>query len=332
MKKLRYLFGLIIAGIMAISTPASFIIVGSASFIYGDCSDTSNTDTIVVKAPSLTINPPQKVVFDVARGEIVNFHIVAKSHATTNKDLSKLNFHIKYSAGKPEFDTTWYPQATELKEFTKDYEYTVPSSLAYGTVITISVSATDVDQKVGKKTFVLTLVDLSGLNNYETVTLGAQSNADLGSFYATSTNLVYKVNEAKTSGQTTIDFVYFYGSTYTASIASPANSTVFGTGAGQISVLKVHEWTTRNATKFKIIPPLTLIDWDGLNTTNISQKWAVAGSEVDLAPYLFDGTGGSQISHVLFKTSKNKVGMFKVKNINGYDATGSIVLNVKVQK
>jgi|GEM_PF-2012157 len=332
MKKVKYFLGLIVAGAFLLSTPASIVFIGTSSILFTSC-DTNEGDTITpdLKLPIISYNPPAKAVFDVAKGEVVNFRITAKANDKSNKDLATLKFHVKYSAGKPEWDTTWQPKATELKQFIKDFAYTVPATLAYGTLITITISGTDVDAKIGKKVLVLTVVNLTGLNHYETVTLGAQANPDIGSFYASSTNLIYKVADAKANGQSTIDLIYIYNNTYTAAISGP-DDTLYGTQAKQISVLKVHEWTTRNATRFKSIPQLSLNEWEALTSANLQQKWAVAGVEGRRAAFLFDGTGGSQISHVLFKTSKNKVGIFKVKAITGYDDKGSITLNLKIQK
>jgi len=329
MKKVKYIFGLAIAAAMLMTAPATIMFIGSSSLILSSC-DTNNGDTTIpeLKVPIVTYNPPSKAVFDVTKGEIVNFHIVAKANP---KNLATLKFNVKYSAGLPEWDTTWQPKATELTEFIKDYAYTVPTGLAFGTLITITITATDVDAKAGKKVLVLTLVDLSGLNNYSEVILGGQANPDIGSFYATSTNKIYKVADAKATGQTTIDLIHFYNNTYTAAISSP-DDTVYGTQAKQISVLKVQEWTTRNSTRFKPVAQMTLTEWEALNSTNLSQKWSVAGVEGRRAAFLFDGTGGSQISHVLFKTSKNKIGVFKVINITGYSDQGTITLNLKVQK
>ncbi|NLJ08476.1 MAG: hypothetical protein GX437_12505 [Sphingobacteriales bacterium] len=331
MKRLRYLIAAAIAGIIAISTPATFVIVGSMSFIYSNC---KNTDTSVVptaKIPVLSINPPQSAAFDVSKGEVVNFHIVASSNASTNKDIKSLNFSVKYSSTDI-WDTTWYPGANEKKSFTKDYAYTIRTNVKDNDVITITVTATDENNQVAKKTFVLTVKDLSGLNHYEAVILGAQSNPDVGSFYATSTNMIYKVAEAKASGQSTIDLVYFYGTSNTATIASPDNDDVFGTEAGKISSLQVHTWTTRNATRFKPIAQLTLNEWDALTAQGLIQKYQVSGNELKMANNLTDLAGGYIPSHVLFKTAKNKYGIFKVMEITSYDASGTIKLNLKIQK
>lgn len=330
MKKLKYFIGVALAGILALSTPATFIIVSSASFIYSNCND-SDTIQPQIKIPGLVVNPPQSLAFDVAKGEVVNFHIVATANNDNKKDLKSLNFNVKYSATDI-WDTTWYPSANEKQSFTKDYALTIRTNVKIDDVITVTITVTDVDNKSNKKVFILTVKDNSGLNHYDAVILGAQNNPDVGSFYSTSTNVIYKIADAKANGQSYVDLIYFYGTTNTATIASPDNNDVFGTESGKISNLLVHQWTTRNATRFKPIAQLTINEWESLTAQIINQKWAIAGTELKMANNLTDQAGGYIPSHVLFKTSKNKYGIFKVLEISSYDAYGTIKLDLKVQK
>jgi hypothetical protein len=296
------------------------------------CDGTDPDPNPVSKLPTLAINPPQALAFDVGKGEVVNFHIEANANANTNSDLTEVTLNVTYSAGGS-WDTIWYVDATESKYKVIDYDFTVPVTANDEDVITIEVAATDKNAYVGTKTFVLTVKDLSGLSSHTAVLMGAHENADYGSFYATSTNTVFKVAEAAASGQSTIDFVYFYGTINTATIASPDNDDVFGNAAGKIGVLGVQNWTTRNATRFRKIASMTQADWDVLNATRVSQLYQTASQpEEKLANYLFDGSGGTQSTHVVFKTSKNKYGVFKVTEIDGFDKTGTITIDVKVEK
>lgn len=230
MNKIKYLIGLAITGIIAISIPVSTVLVTSVGL--SSCKDSCDTciDIPVVPIPILTINPPQATVFDVSWGENVDFHIEAKSNIKSNKDLRDVKFEVLYSVGDP-FDTTWYPKSTEKKFFTINYTYIVPPSANPDDVITIKVTATDVDGKAKLNTFILTVKDLSGLKVYNDIILGAQANATYGSFYASSTNTVYNINSAKVQGQTTVDFIYYYGNVKTATLAAPAFAD-FGTGSG----------------------------------------------------------------------------------------------------
>jgi len=312
------------------------VTVATIGVSLSSCCDTCDDTTTVIKTkyPTLTINPPQSTAFEVAKGEVVNFHITAKSSANTNKDLAKIYFKATYISTSTSWNTTWTPKSTELQTFSKDFAYTVPTSVSSTEVITILIQATDVDNQTGSKTFTLSVKDLSGLNSYTDIVLGAQNNADVGSFYATSINKIYKVADAKASGQTYVDFVYFYNNTYTATIASPDNSDVFGTEAGKIADLQVHTWNTKNATRFKnITNTISETDWETLTKDKATQRYTAAStSELKLAPYLTDASGGQIPSYYAFKTGQGKYGIFRVTAISDYSSYGTITIDVKVAK
>lgn len=284
------------------------------------------------KLPTLAISSPQSLLFDVTKGEKITFHIEASANANTKTDLKEVSFNATYSAGGS-WDTVWNVASADGQLKIVEFDYEVPATVSDGDVITITVSVKDEDALVGTKIYTLNVKDLSGLNTYDGIVLGAQSNATVGSFFATSTKTIFLVDDAKLNGQSTIDFVYFYGDLNTATIASPDNDDVFGNGVGKISSLLVQEWTTRNATRFRKIAALTSTEWDVLTATRIAELYTVASQPIEkMANYLSDGSGGGPPSFVVFKTAKNKYGIFKVKDISSYDKTGTITLDIKVKK
>ncbi|MBL6964125.1 MAG: hypothetical protein ISR55_09880 [Bacteroidetes bacterium] len=310
---------------------AGFILFLAAGF--WSCKDPDIPDVPDSKLPKLAVNPPQETVFDVSKGELVSFHIEATANAVTNSDLKNIKFSASYSTGES-WDTTWDVKATETKFTVINYEFHVPSTVKEDDIITISITVEDISTLKSSKTYILTVKDLSGLNSFEGIVLGAQRNNDVGGFYATSTNTIFTIEEAKTSGQSTIDLIYFYGSINTATIASPDNIDVFGTGAGKIGELLVQEWSNRNATRFKLIASMPALEWSELTDTRLSQIYATASTpEKELANYLADGTGGGQATFVVFKTSKFKYGIFRVTNISpDYSNIGTITIDVKISK
>ena len=310
----------------------SFGILAMIALGIWSCGEPIIPDDPKAKLPTLSINPPQSLAFDVAKGEVITFHIEANANADSKADLKIVKFEVNYSAGG-DTSISWNVDPVDAQYKVINYDYTVPATVNEDDVITVSVSAEDKDGLIGTKAFVLTVKDLSGLSSVDGIILGAQNNPDIGSFYATSTKTIFKVADAQTSGQSTIDLIYFYGTSNTATIASPDNDNVFGNAAGKISSLLVQDWSTRNATRFRKVASMPTTEWDVLTSTRIAQIYATAAQPVEaLANFLFDGTGGTQSSHVVFKTSKNKYGIFRVKDISSYDNTGAITIDVRVQK
>ncbi len=309
-----------------------FLLMGVVALILlsSNCKDKNDNGDDPKFVPSITLSSPQSAAFDVGRGETVNFGIEARANSNSKKDINKLYFKVTLASDGSVWDTTWYPKEDEKQLFKKDYAYQVPSNALATEVITVLIQATDVDNQTGQRTIVMAVKDLSGLNTYNDVELGAQNNVTIGQFYATSINTIYKIAEAKSAGQTRIDFVYIYNNFNPAVIVSPDNSDIFGEEWPKISNLGVHTWATRNATKFKRIVALNETEWEILTATKL--KGHATGAVDKKTESLFDGSGGTQRSYIAFLTRENKAGVFRVKEVTGYDGEGTIIIDVKVEK
>ena len=169
------------------------------------------------------------------------------------------------------------------------------------------------------------------INTNEVVLMGAQYNVE-GSFYSTSEQRVYKLAEATGSEfiQSKIDFAYYYGMTYGATIGSTDNSDVKGTFP------KLNTWTKRNNTVFEIFDELKSTDLDKIKNDSIFKDSSFFVDNNTKANGLIIG------QMVKFKTVNGKRGVFKVKEItSGKNSVtgnlndpqfGQIKLIVKVEK
>lgn len=169
------------------------------------------------------------------------------------------------------------------------------------------------------------------INTNEVVLMGAQYNVE-GSFYSTSEQRVYKLAEATGSEfiQSKIDFAYYYGMTYGATIGSTDNADVKG------AFSKLNTWTKRNKTVFEIFDELKSTDFDEIKNDSIFKDSSFFVGDITKANGLMIG----QI--VKFKTVNGKRGVFKVKEItSGKNSVtgnlndpqfGQIKLIVKVEK
>jgi hypothetical protein len=308
------------------------ILAGLTIGFYSCGTDDDDDDVDPSGVPTMTFTMPQNAAFEVSRGQNVDFQFTVFANLNTKKDIEEVVFSVKYPVGNPD-DTTFVPDKNEDQQFAITHTFWVPNTgLNDGDKITITITATDKDAKTAEKVFTLTVVDNSGLNVYEGVQIGAQDNPTYGSFYNTVSNMVYFINTVG-GNENKVDMVYFYGATNTATLASPDNDDVFGDGPGKISSLGVHNWSVRNSTKFAKIATLTLAEWENMDQDKVQTKYLTAPqNDLGMANNLFDGSGGSQISYVPFKTNKNKYGMVKVKQITEYDGSGSIVFDMKIQK
>ena len=162
------------------------------------------------------------------------------------------------------------------------------------------------------------------------VTMGAQSNATIGSFYSIGQNKVSTQTLAFAS-QDTIDFLCFYEHDVVnnrindISLASPG-SNITGIFTGDT---KPDTWTTKNLTKFQApVPAITVEEFDLLDQ-----------NDATIESY-FDNTvtSGNKKAKVLvagniyaFKNHNNVYGLLKViEVVQGAD--GSVKFELKMKK
>jgi hypothetical protein len=163
------------------------------------------------------------------------------------------------------------------------------------------------------------------VNIYTAILMGGQSNLNLGSFWSSVNNTVYKQADAKLN-QNKVDLVYFYGTTNLATIAAP-DETVLGDvwTSGYFA-----DWTIRNATRFK---KTTGVNWDAITTTNDD---LINENATNLTLSM---TNQLQVGDIIaFETAStsansNKKGLFKVMAITGTSGTDrAITIEVKIKK
>ncbi len=185
--------------------------------------------------------------------------------------------------------------------------FTIPTNTV-GQVIA-SIRVTDRKGLVEMRTFTINVQ--SNIETYTAVLLGNQSTTAEGSFYASSTNRVYKYAESGANAAT-IDFVYVLDGTKHA-IAAP-NDPIFTT-----ILTNVSSWTTRNATKLKITL-LSKEDFNAIsNDAEITEQTNVVLSIV---------TELAVDDVVAFTTAQGKKGLFMIETI----ANNTMTIKVKVQE
>lgn len=124
-----------------------------------------------------------------------------------------------------------------------------------------AVKVTDADGESNEISFNITTTPVEAtVSIYTAILMGGQSNLNIGSFWSSSNNTVYKQADAALN-QNKVDLVYFYGTENKASLAAPDEATL-GTvwASGYFG-----DWTIRNATRFK---KTTGVNWDAITTTD----------------------------------------------------------------
>jgi len=160
---------------------------------------------------------------------------------------------------------------------------------------------------------------------YDQRILGAQQSV-AGSSFASANGEVYNLANAKLNASL-IDWLYYFGATNLATLASPDDSdvaTVF-TDGGTVSnpgPNALVNWSVRNPTRFKLI--MNPVDWDAIQDDteliNLTQG-ATSSMANDLKPDYY----------VSFVTASGKKGLIRINSIS-QEEDGTIDISVKVQQ
>lgn len=183
---------------------------------------------------------------------------------------------------------------------------------------------TDKDGESDTKSITITVVAAGNIVSYSGKMLGGQTNATVGSSFASIDGTVYSWSDA-TANSNKVDFVYFYGTTNQATIAAPNDAdavTAFGE-------LDLNSWATQNATKFKLVT--TTLTWADItdDTIILQEASSLSNSKVNLLEV------GDIIAFETASTSANagKKGLIKVTSIDGTSGDDrTISFDVKVQE
>ncbi|MDG5799046.1 hypothetical protein QA597_01560 [Marinilabiliaceae bacterium ANBcel2] len=155
----------------------------------------------------------------------------------------------------------------------------------------------------------------SDIETYSAKLLGSHKNTDYGSSYNSSDNLVYILSDARENSEL-IDFIYFYGASNLATLASPDDSDA-------ASVLTMSDWETRNSTTLA----LTEITKEQFNSMEDDRLITEAAEDAS-------GTKANELSEgdvVFFETAAGVKGVVLVKGISEGD-DGYMEIKVKIQK
>lgn len=205
--------------------------------------------------------------------------------------------------------------------YNRDYTITAPSTVG-NTTLTFTLTAAD--GETSKATLTITTT-AALINTYTAILMGGQLNPDLGSFYSTGTNTVLKVGAA-TAAPASVDFGYYYGETFEATISAPSDAAI----TGVTNFDAIGGWATRNATKMKFL--MTALDW-----ATVTDETAILANATSLTNTKQDHLEvGNVVAFETASTSTNpgKKGLFKVIELNGTTAgtDRSIKIEVKIQK
>jgi len=300
--------------------------------VFFACSPTPTTDPASL-LPSLKFISPTNAVTQNDRYEEIKFHFTAAYNLNTTKTLTNVKMVASFtnptSADVIILDSA-VPAAVN-KSIEIQENFTIPGTAPYGQVIKVTVSVEDINLKINTKVFTFTVTNLSDLNYYD-VTMGAQSNVTLGSYFATDSGQVLLKGKAL-NNQGRVDFIYFFNESGDGNcIASPNNQVLFDNSD------LVALFTTKNNTLFKMIALADPSDYDKIRSYEAIQQLynSGTGNGTTYIPTITDGGGGTSVSYIVFKTAKIKFGIMKVIDIilgdGGFQTRNSVHLDVRVQK
>ncbi len=204
--------------------------------------------------------------------------------------------------------------ASSSDSFSKDYTLTIDEIGETKLNFTI----TDKDGETATVSLTITATQVDDVTTYTQKILGSYDNSTYGSSFASADGTVYKMVDAK-ANSSKIDWLYFYGVSNLATLASPDDvdaATIFDGTSG------LQTWATLNGTRFNKVTAAVV--WDNVTT---------AANIADIAINT-TATKANQLqvgNIVAFKTVGNKLGLIKITEITGTGA-GTITYDVKVQK
>ena len=294
MKKLSYLLGLLLV----------------AGLIFTSCSD--EEDDPIDETPTMNFKGGEfspgvdYVDGDIALPANTTFIVGITAQSNSGKDLINLEVTSKF-----ENDNTVIYDST-FSENSFDANLVFPTSAGLGDEVWI-FTIEDKDGNKKQLSFIVTteFVGDSVKVNLN-ITMGSYNDDDFGSFYATSTDSVYKKDDAAANPDI-IDFAFFKGNTTQNTIAAPAAQNV-------ITVFNISSWFPLNNTEIELAN-ISSAEFDAIGDTYTFPNVPGAVNEVN----------GLEVDDVLmFETVDGKTGFIKV---NSFPAKGDkINIDLKMQK
>lgn len=154
-----------------------------------------------------------------------------------------------------------------------------------------------------EKTITLSVLEERPVIRHSGVTLGSWNDAS-GSFYSTSENTVYTIDECSASINTqgTIDFVFFKGSVNSNTLAAPDDP-----DASTIPVFNLSNWVIKNDTRFNEID-MTAAEFDAIGSTYLFPEF-----NYSLETTKINNLSVGQV--YLFQTASWQVGLIKIVDL-----------------
>ncbi len=273
-----------------------------------------NKEDEVKPKPSITMKADAGYVYADTEKNTGDTIMIGATLVSNDSKLKSVELKVSYDGAVA---TTI--ETKTLTEKTATYQYAGAVRNVVGTE-KYTLTLTDDNGEVETKSFTITVkAPVSSINKYTATLLGGQNNANVGSYYASSTNTVYTQSTAP-ANSAAIDFIYYYGSTNKATLVAPSDASVNG-GSGNLTLATI--LNTKNNTLFAN-SGLTAAQFDAI--TSEDQITSITpNSPITLSNNLAVG------NVILFKTTAGKLGLVKVSAL-AVNADGQITIDVKVQK
>ncbi len=305
MKKLSYLF---------------IVVILSGLTIISACK--KSDDDTVDKKPTITFKGGSDYISSdvtIATGDSIKVGVIALSNTNSNAKLNKFTLTLT-SNNIPQvlLDST-------LNISTFDINFFI--TFANESVFRLSAKITDKDGESQEIAFNVTVVASAGpIYEYSNTVLAAQHVTDIGSSFASMTGDIWLLATAKANANK-VDFLYFYGATNLATLASPAD-----VAAGTIyndTINGLQTWSVRNNTLFKKIT--TAVDWESITNDALIVELTAEGVTETKINELAVGNVLAFITDPAKPEFAGKKGLIKITAINTGDE-GDITFDVKVQE
>ncbi len=279
------------------------------------CSKDEDPEIPVDKTPTLTFKVEQGFVSGnttMTTSTDFKVGIVGLSNTNSNAKLVKLTITRVFNSIPVTQDTTFSSNSLNV------VINAVSSNLAGQENWFFEV--TDKDGFSKKISFTITTTAPSNpIESYSMKIMGAQGSTT-GSSFASVNGNIYSLAKAKDSAAI-IDWLYFYGATNFATLASPKDNdaaSVFNDPTNGLAT-----WSVRNNTLFKKVSDV--IDWNSITNDEV----IVAQTASGVTNTKVNNLAANNI--LAFITASGKKGLIRVESITGTNS-GTITISVKVQK
>lgn len=297
MKKLSYLLGILVV----------------AGMLFSACSKEEEN----MEPPSLSfLGGEGRIDSDETLTVGTEFTFGFTASKVSDQDLRRVLIQRKFENVST---ITVLDSAISAASFTLDI-----TTFAYPTVGAedFEITVTDKADKSSTISFTITTTPAaSNITTYIDKILGAQGNTT-GSSFASMDGTVYELADAKANSEK-IDWMYFYGATNLATLASPDDDAAAQVFNGEPNGLQ--NWDTKNATRFK----LTTLSGADFNAINTSVQLVTAAT-LPTAPVETKINNLSAGKVLAFETWDEKYGLIRIDAVSG-TSDGSITITVKVQ-